>query len=388
MAFHSELTASVNFTNIDDLLNFVKSEEQTTSRISIYGLIKGGARFRDDSLFGVGKTSFRFNDNGIREFCRHLGVPYPVIKDVSGAGLPTDILNDYLGRVDPEKIKTQEFVYNEPSSIVLGIVSSSYVGYSNSAFLNDILESLYVVEAKKSHKSGFFNAYYENTNLNVRFLSDLQVSVIRTNSGNVGDITKVGFDITNSMVGDHAVKLSYYFYRLVCTNGMTVPVTGGNWRIVHAGKRKNFQAKLHSGLQYMVKGISGAKRLIETLSEIKCDYYKLAHAGMYEMIFDVIPSMRQDIKAYGGGAESQNAYDKFDATSNQAKAIEAIPVYYGRANSRMVFGSAARAKATMFDFVNVFTEYAQALEMSKIIKVEQKAGALAEYISKNKRKFS
>ena len=41
----------------------------------------------------------------------------------------------------------------------------------------------------------------------------------------------------------------------------------------------------------------------------------------------------------------------------------------------------------MFDFINIFTEYAKELSHSKKIETEEKAG-LADWIANNKRKFN
>jgi hypothetical protein len=41
----------------------------------------------------------------------------------------------------------------------------------------------------------------------------------------------------------------------------------------------------------------------------------------------------------------------------------------------------------MFDFINVFTEYAKNQPTEKKIEIEEKAGVLAGWIAKNRRKF-
>ena len=41
----------------------------------------------------------------------------------------------------------------------------------------------------------------------------------------------------------------------------------------------------------------------------------------------------------------------------------------------------------MFDFINIFTEYAQDQPIGKRLEMEERAGVLADRIVKNKRKF-
>ncbi len=52
-----------------------------------------------------------------------------------------------------------------------------------------------------------------------------------------------------------------------------------------------------------------------------------------------------------------------------------------------VFNSPYRDKATMFDFINIFTEYARDQPIGKRLEMEERAGVLADRIVKNKRKF-
>ncbi|MBT3258392.1 MAG: hypothetical protein HN366_18310 [Deltaproteobacteria bacterium] len=42
----------------------------------------------------------------------------------------------------------------------------------------------------------------------------------------------------------------------------------------------------------------------------------------------------------------------------------------------------------MFDFINIFTEYAQDQAIHKRLEIEERAGSLADQIVKNKRKFA
>jgi len=41
----------------------------------------------------------------------------------------------------------------------------------------------------------------------------------------------------------------------------------------------------------------------------------------------------------------------------------------------------------MFDFLNVFTEYAKTCKPGRKIEIEEKAGTLAKYIADNAKKF-
>lgn len=64
------------------------------------------------------------------------------------------------------------------------------------------------------------------------------------------------------------------------------------------------------------------------------------------------------------------------------------PNYYGGAFSERVFTSRYRKNASAFDFLNIFTEYANHCQPAQRLEIQGKAGTLAKYIGENARKFS
>ena len=69
-------------------------------------------------------------------------------------------------------------------------------------------------------------------------------------------------------------------------------------------------------------------------------------------------------------------------------AIAALPFCLGGREALRVFRSRLRDDASMYDFVNIFTEHAKGLPDGQKIDVESKAGSLASWIADNKRMFS
>ena len=67
--------------------------------------------------------------------------------------------------------------------------------------------------------------------------------------------------------------------------------------------------------------------------------------------------------------------------------IGLIPPHFGGADSGKVFDSSFRDKTTVFDFVNVFTEYAKTQRPARKLEIEERAGTLAKHIADNARKF-
>ena len=64
-----------------------------------------------------------------------------------------------------------------------------------------------------------------------------------------------------------------------------------------------------------------------------------------------------------------------------------IPRCIGGSEALAVFTSHWRDNASMYDFINVFTEHAKSLDPADRLHVEEKAGDLADWIVKNKRRF-
>lgn len=72
---------------------------------------------------------------------------------------------------------------------------------------------------------------------------------------------------------------------------------------------------------------------------------------------------------------------------HDAQLIGLIPERFGGEHSGRVFRTHLRKSSTVFDFINVFTEHAKEQPPAIRLDIEEKAGALAKYISKNAQKF-
>src|SRR5690606_26002354 len=111
-----------------------------------------------------------------------------------------------------------------------------------------------------------------------------------------------------------------------------------------------------------------------------------------QQIFEIIPASRQMLKKdlreqlrlLPEGTEEDRRQRRI---RRDAELIRRIPGQFGGTMSAAVFRSAFRDRATIFDLLNVFTEYAKAKGPAERIGIEERAGALARYIAANARKF-
>ena len=87
--------------------------------------------------------------------------------------------------------------------------------------------------------------------------------------------------------------------------------------------------------------------------------------------------------------EELKQFDKKDREHQRnMKLIAEIPNLIGGVHSDKVFKSRYRDNASMFDFINVFTEEAKKYEPIQRIQIEKSTGEFADFIAKNKKSFA
>ena len=139
MAFIHEPIVEKSFNDIEEIIAWAEEEQKNLIRVPIHGVLKHGGQFLDDEYFGDDQTVFQFNQSGIRSLCSIIGIRLSTLELLERQNLATDVLNDLLDQqAIQDKLKTLEFILDESRNIILGIVSNSYVGYSNFQLLQDI----------------------------------------------------------------------------------------------------------------------------------------------------------------------------------------------------------------------------------------------------------
>jgi hypothetical protein len=177
------------------------------------------------------------------------------------------------------------------------------------------------------------------------------------------------------------------------SSGCSAPiaqVAGSEGRIVHSGAEDSFRKRLYAAGTGLFKSLSRTKRMIENLASIHFDPLGLAKHADLKMLFSIVPDrdlkqeaiLRTNSKNYGGLPK------RGGEVARMADAIATLPFCLGGREALRVFRSHLRDNASMYDFVNVFTEHAKDLPDGKRIDVETRAGSLASWIAENKRKFA
>ena len=121
---------------------------------------------------------------------------------------------------------------------------------------------------------------------------------------------------------------------------------------------------------------------------IDFDPESLARMKMSQKVFDVIPGSRSGImQEHRIPKRRKTRMTRAEQTEYEASIIDHIPKTFAGKYASRVFNSPHRENATMFDFINIFTEYAQTRPIHERLEIEERAGVLAALIVKNKRKF-
>jgi len=215
-----------------------------------------------------------------------------------------------------------------------------------------------------------------------------RVGVIKGLGGEGEDTTDLGFQFKNSMVGDSSVNVNFFLHRKICANGIVTPAGSAVNRIFHSGKQESFSKRLERAFGEIIRRIGQAGKMVEQLGALEFDPELLARTNRSDMICDIIQGSKSEIVAkFKIPNTTREGNKKENKILREAAIIGCFPNLYAGEHSRRVFDSHWRDNVSMFDFINIFTEYAQDLSPRKKIETEEKAGVLADWIAKNKRKF-
>ena len=392
MPIITEEIDEIKLTSFTDTQKWIDKTHANLTRIPIKGFLQNNSTFRDDEYFGDGDYLVHFNNRGFQAFCNTIGFRLDHLALIESPTLTTQVLNDLIRqRRIYDRLKNHEFVIDNSKNTIIGLVSKSYIGYSNKEFLTDIEKTIIKLPGNGGFE--FFEAYGINTELTVVFKSQKKHGVIFGKGGKSEDKSELGLQFKNSMVGTSSVNLNYYLYRLACANGMMVPASQAINRVYHSGSKDTFHDRMDRCFNEVYRKIDTLKDMLEKLGNINFDPWKVAQDNILcNRIFDIIPGTKQKMSENFkkhlrypkniSNEDKENLRIKHDATL-----IEKIPNFLGGEHSKSVFGSNWRDNTNMFDFINIFTEKAKTESISDKLSIEEKSGALAKYIAENAKKF-
>ena len=174
---------------------------------------------------------------------------------------------------------------------------------------------------------------------------------------------------------------------------MMVPTAAATSRVFHSGDQDSFHRRLGHCFGEVHRKLDSLDQMLHDLADIEFNPAGLAMDGkVVDAVFDIIPGSKLNLcvkhKQFLGlpknGSEAEKRRLKRE---HDAALLGYIPDHYGGIHANAVFQSPYRRNASLFDFLNVFTEYAKTRPPMPRLEIQTKTGALAKYIADNKRKF-
>lgn len=395
MAIQTTTPECTHYKSLEELVPFLQEEKEHIYQVPLQPMLDAKAEINDDQSMGCGSTQLRFTYEGFEQFCRTLGTAHWVVQQTQRKGLATDLLNDRLYELNKHNsFANTELIVDGRDNNIIGIVSNKYTGYSNHTLLRDISNTLSGNNEKQQDMFaldfGQFKiqeAYSYNSRLFLRLLSEHKTGIIRGKGGNGDDITQTGLQISNSMSGGHALKLSYFLHRLVCANGLVVPTGNQSDRVIHTGTATSFSNRVDKAIANIAGSLKNTHTLINRLYGIDFQPHKVVNANLTQDICHLISG--RDLRSEIGSEVKLSLWEKEELTAEEIKAKEEeklINLIMQKLGSSVVH-SPWRDNVSMFDFINIFTETANSQENKEKLETQKSAGNLADMIAKNRKKF-
>lgn len=377
MGFNVSEVKHKKFDNINELEEYVKTEKEKTVYEPISDYIKQESMFIDDEFFGRGKRWVSFNEHGFRDFCETLNLPKRFIEQLNEKNLTSNVLNDCLKNEKAlEKLANHRFVINKENQIVMGVVSNTYLDYSNHDFITNLKETFGDIYKKYKLVEG----YNVNSQLYVRLSSNEISAGTIDGIGGIGeDKHKIGLQLSNSMVGNASVRVELFVYRLICANGLLVQSTKKTGRIIHSGNRETFITRIENQLSPINEEVRSLPDLLEILMSIPFNPERIVELEGENYIYNIISLNASELK-------KRNKLKINERKQYDIDMIRSYPKIYALEHSKKVFESHWRNNHSMYDFINIFTEYANSFkhDITKKIEIERNTGEFVNWIRKNK----
>ena len=382
MAFTTCEIKSQVIKTMTELTEYINDEKNNIVYLPLEKFIEEQSIFMDDQFYGRGTNWVRFNVDGFDSFCNRFNIPASFLSKITEPGLVSNMLNDYQLNSDiKEQMVRHQLVVDNREKTVLGVVSNTYVKYYNQTLIEN-LEKIFPKILKSYEIS---ESYVINTNLHLRILSsNIKSGFIVGRGGSGEDISRVGLQISNSLVGNSSVNVCFFILRLLCANGLTFESFRNKGKVVHSGREETFQVRMKKAISPLLSEIKTIPGLIQSLMEIPFQPETIVRTGGAEIVYSIIALQQSEAE---NRKKLKNKKDNEELIEFDKNIIANYPQKYAGNLSRQVFNSIYRSNQSLFDFVNVFTEYAQTKDLRRKVEIEKRTGDFVKWILQNKKKL-
>jgi len=378
-------THAQRFDEIDELIDYCKDEHN-----SIEYLPNDGDTFYmvdGRKIHSTGNTlpfaGCSITEPGIKAVFTKMGVPglFPSMM----APNETTVTSNFVSRLLSEpsiqsNLRNQQFIVDSrhPDNPIIGMVSKTYLKYSNHSFLDHFLSG------NNNHDLDFTRALVDNTKMTIKW-SEKKFSGIEIDGR--PDRVKLGLYSGNSMIGNATLYFLLSVLDALCTNGIMLPKSIGGSRIVHKGDRI-WSSEVENMVNDTRKSYDRVLSQIQTTLNIPFNDDNIRIMLENDAPIDIPRDSRVPHKYWTTKRKFANKYDSNHALDNSFKFIKEIPYNFGKVHTKRIFNSPHRkGNTSMYHFIGAFTEYAQEQPVREQYRIEEEAGELVNWFDKNNSKF-
>jgi len=373
------------FDELDELVDYCKDEHE-----DVFYLPNDGDTFymvNGRKIHSTGNTlpmeGCNITEPGIKAVFTKMGVPglFPSMMAPNETHVTSNFVNKLLDEPSIKRnLSNQQFIIDSrhPDNPIIGMVSKTYLKYSNHSFLDHFLSG------NNNHDLDFTRALVDNTKMTIKW-SEKKFSGIEIDGR--PDRVKLGLYSGNSMIGNATLYFLLSVLDALCTNGIMLPKSIGGSRIVHKGDRI-WSSEVENMVNDTRKSYDRVLSQIQTTLNIPFNDDNIRIMLENDAPIDIPRDSRVPHKYWTTKRKFADNVESNHALDNSINFVKRIPYNFGGYHTNKIFNSPYRkGNTSMYHFIGAFTEYAQEQPVREQYRIEEEAGELVNWFDKNSSKF-
>ena len=340
--------------SLEELEACVQDDERKLQLIPLASL---ELKLRDDTTLSGLTLTMR----ALRQLCSRTQArgAFNVLDRLSERGLASTALNNLLASEEARcDLQRRVAVVNSEHSVITGFVGGGYQLYPHSRMLKDFSGLLDQVD--------FHESFWNLDTLHVRVLERQRGVTLRHLPNGEPDRIRLGLDLGNGVSGGRALKSSVFTLRLICTNGMVATQTLSRRKVAHRGRSERFLKRVEDVIELSRDEYEVIERQVDDLIARPFDPDWLSRQELE------LPPMKMPVPSMAGTPAGKRSSVQLDSLSEWYREL---PQHIGGPVTRNRF---SQPDASLFDFVEMFTEHAQLYNNEDRQRIEHEAGRLSK----------
>ena len=395
IVFNLTPTKEFSFASIDETLAFVAEEKRRIQRVSLKDCWSSYQRFFEDTFFGDSRVQLTFNEHGFRDLLNLIGIPEQVIFGIKKECLTTEIINDFIERLleEKEKLEAARFIYDSSDMTVIGVTSKRSSGSNNEEFLRTILSALDKrnINAIFPHLENFkfIGGSSNNTKFRLSLVSKEIKSELYSNRARSIEYNELGLDLTNDIIIGNTTLISTFVHNAVKGTKLLIPMLEPDGQLLHHGNAKKYEKQLHNSTIKALKQLNKTATTLEKLAVIPFSAETIAAHTDFKNLLSILPNrdLNDAINKRLRTRDYSIFVKKFSIMAKNADKITLLAELLEKNDAERLFQLDKITKATMYDFISLFSNYSILLPNKQRLEMERRVGGFFNWLDQNRRKF-